>query len=110
MVVTITAGLFLVIIGIVIWQFKLVGLFVSKQSGHEADRPGLARWIGSNLIIMGIVVSVFAVIQMLLLKKTYPGVDFVIILVLSTRMAFGTAKFNRPPGKSAKRRKSKNTK
>ena len=110
MVVTITAGLFLAIIGIIVWQFKLVGLFVSKQDGKQTDRPGLAKWIGSNLIIMGIVVSVFAVIQMLLFKTTYTAVDFVIILMLSTRMAMGTAKFNRPAGKPSKRKQPKESK
>ena len=57
MIVTITAGIFLMAIGALIWKLKLVGPFVPKQTNRETDRVGLAKWIGTNLIIIGVVVS-----------------------------------------------------
>lgn len=93
MIVSITAGIFLMIVGAVIWKFTLVSLFIGRRAAKDVDRPGLAKWIGANLIIIGIVVSIFAVIQTMIFQRTYLAADFIIILILSTRMAFGTSRF-----------------
>ena len=93
MIVTITAGIFLMLVGAVIWKFNIVRPFISRRAGKDTDKPGLAKWIGSNLIIIGIVVSIVAVVQVLLFQRTYIVVDFIIILILSTRMAMGTSRF-----------------
>ncbi len=108
MVVTVTAGLFLMIIGTLIWKFELIRLFGGRRTDKETDEAGLAKWIGSNLIIIGVVISVFAVIQVILFRTTYTFVDFVIIIILSTRMAMGTVKFHRPKGSKPSSKKDKN--
>ena len=108
MIVTITAGLFLMVIGILIWKLELIRLFGGRRTDRETDEAGLAKWIGFNLIIIGIVISIFAVIQMLLFQTTYTIIDFVIIITLSTRMAMGTAKFHRPKGSKGSTKKDRN--
>ena len=101
-IVTVTAGVCLMLIGAIIWKFKLVGFFVRKKAGQQTDREGLAKWMGTNMLTMGIITIVFAAIQFRLFQTTYMLVDFIIIIILSTRMAMGMSKFNRPVGKSKK--------
>ncbi|KUO59519.1 MAG: hypothetical protein APF84_19655 [Gracilibacter sp. BRH_c7a] len=103
MIVTVTAGLFLMVIGALIWKFRLIRLFGGKRADKETDEAGLAKWIGFNLIIIGIVISIFAAVQMQIFHTTYMLVDFTIIIILSTRMAMGTAKFHKPKGSSKKK-------
>lgn len=107
MLVTVTAGIFLMVIGLIIWKFRLIRLFGGKRADRETDEAGLAKWIGLNLIIIGLVISVVAIIQMLIFKTTYTFIDFVIIIGLSTRMAMGTAKFHRPKGSKASSKKDR---
>ena len=102
---SITAGTVLILFGAIIWKFQLVGLIAGRSRGREVDKPGLAQWIGKNMIIMGIVVCIFAWIQVQLLGNTHLVFDSAIILVLSTRMALGAAKFSKPQGKTSKKRK-----
>lgn len=108
MIVTVTAGLFLMLIGGVIWKFRITRPFGGKRTDRETDEAGLAKWIGFNLIIIGIAISIFAVIQMILFKTTYTVIDFIIIIVLSTRMAMGAAKFHNPKGSKGSSKKNRN--
>lgn len=110
MIVTVTAGLFLMVIGAVIWKFQITRPFGGKRTDRETDEAGLANWIGFNLIIIGIVISLFAIIQVILFKTTYTVIDFIIIIVLSTRMAMGTAKFHNPKGSKGSSKKDRKLK
>jgi hypothetical protein len=104
---SLTAGLVLIVFGALIWRFKFVGLIAGRRPGYVTDKEGLARWLGKNMIGMGALVLASAVIQFLLFQNTHLAVDLAIILVLSTRMALGTAKFSKPLAKAHKKAGSK---
>jgi hypothetical protein len=108
MITSFSAGIMLILIGFLVWRFRLVGFIVGRNAAGDTDKEGLARWIGKNMIMMGIVLGVFAVIQVILFRDTRLFVDVAIILVLSTRMAMGASKFSKPVIKiSDKKRKEK---
>jgi len=100
-VTSLTAGIVLILTGALVWRFKLLTFIAGNRSDTQTDKAGLAKWIGKNMIIMGIVVGVFAAIQIMLFQDTHILVDSAIILVLSTRMAMGAPKFSKPLGKSS---------
>lgn len=101
-----SAGIVLILFGTLVWKFKFIALIAGRR-GRETDKEGLAKWIGKNMIIMGMVVWVSALIQILIFKDTRQLIDFAIILVLSTRMAIGAGKFSKPIAKPSKKSMAK---
>ncbi|NLI92277.1 MAG: DUF3784 domain-containing protein [Peptococcaceae bacterium] len=110
MISSLTAGFVLIIAGALIWKFKLVIFMARSHPDREIDKEGLAKWIGKNMIIMGLVVSIFAAIRVLILGNTSLIVDLAIILVLSTRMSIGMAKFSKPIQKPSRKALAKEKK
>jgi hypothetical protein len=45
---SLTAGIVLILIGALVWKFKLVTLIAGRREDRETDREGLARWIGKK--------------------------------------------------------------
>jgi nitrate/nitrite transporter NarK len=103
LITSLSAGIVLILAGILIWRFKLVMIMVRSRPGRVTDREGLAKWVGLNMMIMGLAVCVLAAVQVVIFGNTRLIVDIVTILLLSTRMAVGAAKFSQPPAKAAKK-------
>lgn len=102
-ITSLTAGIILVLFGVLVWKFKLVTLFAGRRQGQETDKVGLAGWIGKNMMFMGFVVMISAIIQLVIFQENYLIVDTAIIVLLSIRMAKGTAKFSKPRAKTSKK-------
>lgn len=107
MISSLTAGTFLILIGLLIWKFKLVHLIPGVRTNSQTDKEGLAKWLGSNIIIMGIVIWLVGAIQILIFKETRFIVDLAIILGLSTRMAIGMGKYSKLTVKPSKKAQNK---
>ena len=110
MISSFASGFVLILVGALVWKFKWVTLITGRnRTDWKTDIEGLANWIGKNMIFMGIVIWVVAVIQIIIFKDTQFLVDLAIILLLSTRMAMGMAKYSKPLGKPSKGLKTKKT-
>ncbi len=74
---------------------------VEMVAGYEPDKvkdkEGLGRWVGSNLILMGILVFFHALTGLFLPQMTSGYLVagfFIIVIVLSLRTSFGCKKYS----------------
>ncbi len=65
-VLFIIIGCFLIIMGGMVWRYKLLELVSQYKEDSEINRDGLARWIGINYILLGILINVNSVISMMI--------------------------------------------
>ncbi len=56
----------LMILGVVVWRWRLLSIVAGYDASKTRDREGLARWIGLHLILMGILTWILAMLPMLL--------------------------------------------
>lgn len=89
-------GLSLVVVGFLIWKLRMVGIIAGYDEGTTKDKAGLARWLGMNLILMGVVVSLLSA-GYLLRPEVHPllflAVAMAVILVVAVRAIKGTGRF-----------------
>lgn len=57
-------GAFLAILGLVIWKKQMVGIIAGYDKEKTRDNAGLAKWVGRNLVIAGVLWVVFAIVLM----------------------------------------------
>ena len=90
-------GSLMTIIGILIMKYQLVGIIANYNEKKTKDKKDLAKWVGGNLIIIGLVeifIGIFNLISSGLIPEGYSLFVFAVIhLVLSIRIAFGFRKF-----------------
>lgn len=51
--------------GFVIWRYNVVDIISGYDASKTIDKQSLAKWLGSNLIIIGILSILFAVISII---------------------------------------------
>lgn len=91
----ITVGVLLIILGILIWKKQMVSLLAGYDEKKVIDKQGLAKWVGSNMIIFGAIVVllsfaiIFSKINTLILLF---GI-VVIILIMACLIALGCKKY-----------------
>lgn len=47
-------GIFFIALGFLVWHFKLAGLLTAYDPKKIRDKAGFARWGGSNLMLLGL--------------------------------------------------------
>jgi hypothetical protein len=97
-IIEIYAGVLLSLFGFVIWHYDLVDIISGYDANKTKDKHGLAKWVGSNLIIMGVLPILVSVINIFYihLNVLYSGFSLaLIIFVFSIRTAVGCKKFER---------------
>lgn len=57
-------GTILVILGAVIWKKQMVSVIAGYDKNKTKDSAGLAKWVGRNLAIAGVLWVIFAIILM----------------------------------------------
>lgn len=57
-------GAFLAILGLVIWKKQMVGIIAGYDKKKTRDNAGLAKWVGRNMVVAGVLWVVFAIILM----------------------------------------------
>ncbi len=83
------------IIGLVIWKFKCVEIIAGYDENKVKDKDGMAKWVGSCLMITSIVmISLYFIIEKLEIKNG-PSVliSVGVLLILLTITALGTRRY-----------------
>lgn len=108
LITSLASGLMIMLLGLLTWRFKLGKYLIRTRPHHEIDQEGLAMWLGKSMIGMGLALWVAAGIQWVT-HSSYRWVDFAVILALSTRMAMGTTKYQKPLTKTPAKRSTKSS-
>lgn len=91
-------GLFLILIGLIIWKLKIVWFIAGYDSERISDKNGLARWVGKNLILMGILVILIGLMEIIFpnIKKNFIIPAYLIIVTcISIVTLAGTGRFDK---------------
>lgn len=93
-IVEIYVGVFLFLLGFAIWHYDLVDVISGYDSNKTKDKHGLAKWVGSNFIIMGVLSILVSIISIFYQNVHYSVFSLaLIIIVFSIRTAIGCKKF-----------------
>lgn len=96
-ITVIVIGLLCIILGLVIRKKNMVEIIAGYDPNKVTDKKGLANWVGTNLMFIGVFSIIFGLITTL---TPGTGTTRVIIYVvglflLTIRMAIGTNKYER---------------
>jgi len=94
----VSVGALLEIIGVVIWQFQKVELIAGYDQLKVIDKEGLAKWVGSNLLIMGSIIMTISFSTLLFrnLTNLYEGIIFIVVILgISTITAIGCKRYEK---------------
>jgi hypothetical protein len=96
-VVFILIGVALAILGAFIHRYKLVQLIAGYDPKKTADPEGLARWAGTNLLLMGTITAVAAAVsEYLALPLQYVFFIFIAaVLLISVRTVNGCKRYEK---------------
>ena len=88
-------GVFLSFMGVLIWKLNLVELIGGYDPKKTADPQGLAKWVGSNIMGMGMLIIIASIIGTVVNGPLYYGiiVFIIIVSVISTITAVGCKKY-----------------
>lgn len=96
-----SSSLLLVVIGVVFWRFQLGSFLVGKR-GDDIDKKGVGKWIGTILILLGILLFIELAVELFILHANYFYVRLGIIFILTTWMYMKLPKYNRTLFKAKK--------
>lgn len=87
----------MIIMGIIIRKYTLVHLIAGYDEEKTEDKQGLANWVGSNLIIMGLLSFLNAFLASVINDATiwFITAFIAIIVIFSIRTAVGYKKYER---------------
>jgi len=89
-------GIFLSVLGILIWNYELVNLIAGYSEEKTKNKQGLAKWVGKNVIVMGVLTILVSILDYLLNFTIGLAIVFTaIIVVLSIRTNIGCKKYER---------------
>lgn len=82
-IVFIFIGLFLILIGLIIYKLKIIEIIFGYYSEKINNREGLARWVGRNLMLMGMLVIFLEAVEIIFpkIEKDFIIISYVIILI-----------------------------
>jgi di/tricarboxylate transporter len=81
--VFIIIGVLLILIGLIVWKLKVVGIIAGYDSEKVIDKDRLARWVGRNLVLMGTLVILLGVIGTIVPNiKSYFIIPAYLIIVI----------------------------
>lgn len=95
-VVLICIGLFLLVLGFLIWKSVMVGLIAGYDEKKTKDKQGLSKWVGSNLIIMGSLTILISLVTEVIkeIKSVHSLLAFIIIIIVfCIRIAIGSKRY-----------------
>ncbi|ACL70110.1 DUF3784 domain-containing protein [Halothermothrix orenii] len=95
-IVLLIVGIFLSVLGLLIWKYNLVNLIAGYSEEKTRDKQGLAKWVGKNILIMGALTILISILEYLLNITMWIVVTFIIIVVvLSIRTNIGCKKYEK---------------
>lgn len=95
--VTIFVGLLLLAIGYLIRFQQMVEIIAGYDPDKVTDKEGLAKWVGSNLFLMGLMCLFLGGLGLILpVSSTMQVPGFLaVIVILSVRTAIGCKKYEK---------------
>ncbi len=89
-------GILLFVLGIVIRKYNVTGIIAGYNEEKTKDKQGLTKWVGTNLIIMGILATLISVFGNWFGETVWLIVIFVIVIIIfSIRTARGCKKYEK---------------
>lgn len=82
-IVFIIVGIFLMLIGLVVWKLKAVEIIAGYDSQKVINKDGLAKWVGGNLVLMGTLVILLGVIRMIVpnIKSSFIIPAYLVVVI-----------------------------
>ncbi len=89
-------GVILIVLGLIIWKYNFAEIIAGYSEEKTRDKQGLTKWVGSNLIIMGILSILISILGRWLINTPWLIFIFVIIIIVfSLRTAMGCKKYEK---------------
>lgn len=96
-IIEIYIGVLLSFLGFIVWHYSVVDILSAYDMNKTVDKHGLAKWVGSNFMIMGvfsILVAVTSIISSFYLNVSISILPFIpVYFILIIRTAIGCKKF-----------------
>lgn len=93
-IIFIIIGVFFALLGFLVFKFKMIEILAGYDEKKVIDKDGLARWTGSNLILMGIGVVVSSVIcDIADINSVFFFVSIVLLIVM--RIIIGNRRYEK---------------
>ena len=70
----------------------IAGFYVRYDPNNVADKEGLAKWVGSNLIFIGICTLIFS-ISPYIVQTSIGWLWFLVFVIVCARLANGSKKY-----------------
>lgn len=89
-------GIFLILIGLMIWKLKIAWIITGYDPERVTDKDGMARWVGRNLVLMGILIILLEMTEIILpnIKISFIIPAYLIIMTgVSIVTIAGTGKY-----------------
>lgn len=89
-------GLGLMILGVLVYKFKMVRCLVGYRRNRNYDKGKLAKWAGLTIIVVGIIMVIANLIMMQLYKITnsfITTINTLIFLVGIFNISYGCERF-----------------
>ncbi len=95
--VTILIGLLFLLIGYLVRSKQMVEIIAGYDPNKVKDEKGLAKWVGSNLLLMGLLGLLIGGLGFIFPQiNTILVIGFgVVIVILAIRTAFGCKKYEK---------------
>ena len=91
-------GTFVIVMGIVVWRFKILEIIIGINEDNIANRNAYARYIGINYILMGLAINGVALLTFINNKISdltiIVGFTFILYLFASI-IIFGGKKYKK---------------
>ncbi len=90
-------GVLVLGLGGAIWKFNFVEIIAGYEEKRIIDKQGLTKWVGTNLIFMGIVLVFISILGYWFCETVWISVIFVTVVILfSIRIAVGCKRYEKP--------------
>ena len=88
----IVLGVIIIVSGVLMRKYQWVNLLAGYDPKKVADKPGLANWVGANLIFMGLLIIVAGFLKMAVHLSVFV---LALILAVSIRTVLGAGRYEK---------------
>lgn len=82
-----------ILLGGLVWKFRVLQLTSTYNLDRVTDEKGLARWVGLNLIIIGLLSIIIAFLCINFYARIYPWIIVLLTIFIAIRTVAGTKKY-----------------
>jgi len=95
-IILLAIGIFVGLLGVLVWRGRALNAVAGYDEQKTKDKEGLARWIGTSLLWMGVLMAASAGAGLLwpgIPSGIVIGVWIISVLIFSVRAVLGSKRF-----------------